>query len=76
MSNEFVLVTGGGGFIGGHLVKHFLDQGVKVRSVDIKPFDEWYQCYDEADNVQADGVITFLDRDNSFGDSRIRRLGP
>ncbi len=54
MSNEFVLVTGGGGFIGGHLVKHFLEQGVKVRSVDIKPFDEWYQCHDAADNVQAD----------------------
>lgn len=54
MSNEFICVTGGGGFIGGHLVKHFLDMGHKVRSVDIKPFNEWYQVFDGAENVQGD----------------------
>jgi GDP-D-mannose 3',5'-epimerase len=49
-----ILVTGGGGFIGGHLVKHWLDQGHEVRSVDIKPQDEWYQVHAGAENVQAD----------------------
>lgn len=35
-----VVVTGAGGFIGGHLVKHFLSQGRTVRTADIKPLDE------------------------------------
>jgi GDP-D-mannose 3',5'-epimerase len=38
-----VLVAGGGGFIGGHLARTLSEQGVQVRSVDIKPFDGWYQ---------------------------------
>jgi len=49
-----ILVTGGGGFIGGHLVKRWLAKGHEVRSVDIKPFEEWYQVSPEAENVQAD----------------------
>ena len=49
-----ILVTGGGGFIGGHLVRHFLDQGHEVRSVDIKPVTEWYQALEGAENVVAD----------------------
>ena len=46
-----IVVCGGGGFIGGHLVKEFLDQGHEVRSVDRKPFSEWYQKFDDADNL-------------------------
>jgi len=49
-----VLVAGGGGFIGGHLVARLLQDGFDVRSVDIKPQDEWYQVFDEAENVVAD----------------------
>jgi nucleoside-diphosphate-sugar epimerase len=49
-----VLVAGGGGFIGGHLVADLLSQGRSVRSVDIKPLDEWYQVHEGAENVQAD----------------------
>ena len=51
-----VLVAGAGGFIGGHLVSHLLDQGVsRIRAVDIKPLDEWYQRFDEraADRVES-----------------------
>jgi nucleoside-diphosphate-sugar epimerase len=53
--DERVVVCGGGGFIGGHLVGDLLRQGwTKVRSVDIKPFDEWYQRFDDAENVLLD----------------------
>jgi GDP-D-mannose 3',5'-epimerase len=48
------IVAGGGGFIGGHLVKALLRQGLTVRSVDIKPFSEWYQVSSEAENLQLD----------------------
>src|SRR5882672_9840664 len=55
MKNKLILVAGGGGFIGGHLVAHFRNQGHKnIRSVDIKPLDEWYQVFDDVENVQAD----------------------
>ena len=49
-----VVVAGGGGFIGGHLVADLLAQGKTVRSVDVKPSDEWYQVHEAAENVQAD----------------------
>ncbi|HKY59083.1 MAG TPA: NAD-dependent epimerase/dehydratase family protein [Aeromicrobium sp.] len=49
-----VLVTGAGGFIGGHLVNTLVAEGQPVRAVDVKPFDEWYQVHDGAENVVAD----------------------
>jgi GDP-D-mannose 3',5'-epimerase len=53
--NELVVVTGAGGFIGGNLVADLLRKGTTpVRAVDIKPLDEWFQCYPEADNRVLD----------------------
>jgi len=54
-----VVVAGGGGFIGGHLVGDLLSQGLSVRSVDVKPVDEWYQSHPAADNLCLD--VSILD---------------
>ncbi len=55
MSAGKIVVCGGGGFIGGHLVEDLLRQGHKdIRSVDIKPVDEWYQKFPEVENLQLD----------------------
>jgi nucleoside-diphosphate-sugar epimerase len=51
---ESVLVTGAGGFIGGHLVRRLRDEGVdRVRAVDVKPLDQWYQTFPDVENVAA-----------------------
>jgi GDP-D-mannose 3', 5'-epimerase len=50
-----VVVCGAGGFIGGHLVADLLREGgTRVRAVDVKPIDEWFQVFGEADNRVAD----------------------
>ncbi|MEK0449429.1 MAG: hypothetical protein RL088_1697 [Verrucomicrobiota bacterium] len=50
-----VLVCGAGGFIGGHLVADLRRQGVKsIRAVDIKPFDQWYQKFEDVENFHLD----------------------
>jgi len=54
VSDGLVVVAGGGGFIGGHLVAALGRRGLNVRSVDIKPLAEWYQVSPEAENVIAD----------------------
>ena len=36
---KYVLILGGGGFIGGHLSKRLKEKGCFVRSVDIKKHD-------------------------------------
>jgi GDP-D-mannose 3', 5'-epimerase len=52
--SDRILVTGAGGFIGGHLVRDLLDGGATVRAVDKKPAEEWYQRFDEAENLELD----------------------
>src|SRR6202050_3811219 len=53
--DDLVLVTGGGGFIGGALVSSLRQQGYKhIRAVDIKPLDHWYQRFDDVENLCLD----------------------
>jgi nucleoside-diphosphate-sugar epimerase len=49
-----IVVAGAGGFIAGHLVKELIKKGNKVRAIDIKPLNEWYQVSDEAKNLVLD----------------------
>jgi GDP-D-mannose 3', 5'-epimerase len=50
-----VLVTGAGGFIGGHLVARLRDNGVEnIRGVDRVPLDDWHQRFDDVDSHSAD----------------------
>jgi len=54
MSKGLTVVTGGGGFIGGYLIAALRKSGRQVRSVDIKPIDEWHQVFDDVENVVGD----------------------
>ena len=55
MANERVVVTGAGGFIGGHLVAALLRDGVRpLLAVDRKPLDDWHQVHDGVENRVAD----------------------
>jgi GDP-D-mannose 3', 5'-epimerase len=54
MPNKKIVITGAGGFIGGHLVADFLSQGADVRAVDLKPLSQWFQLFPRADNRQLD----------------------
>lgn len=55
MKSDKIVVCGGGGFIGGHLIADLLRQGfTNLRSVDLKPFGEWYQHFPQVENLQLD----------------------
>ena len=63
---ESVLVAGAGGFIGGHLVEALLKDGHAVKAVDSKPGDEWFQVFEDAEDVELD----LRDRDACFEAAR------
>src|SRR6476620_2284138 len=75
MSNKVILVAGGGGFIGGHLVARLREEGyTRIRSVDIKPISRWYQVFDDVENVVADLKLLDKCRDACRGVSEIYNL--
>lgn len=50
-----VVVTGAGGFIGGHLVEYLLSKGYNdIVAADIKPLEHWYQKHKEVKNISTD----------------------
>jgi GDP-D-mannose 3',5'-epimerase len=54
MGTNDVLVAGAGGFIGGHLARTLIEQGARVRGVDVKPLDEWHQIPSGVEALQLD----------------------
>jgi len=52
--DKLIVIGGGGGFIGGHLIEYFKKQGAtRIRCVDVKPMNNWYQVFDDVENVVA-----------------------
>ena len=50
-----VVVAGAGGFIGGALISILRKQGYRdLRGVDVKPFDQWYQRFEDVENLSID----------------------
>jgi nucleoside-diphosphate-sugar epimerase len=55
VQGETAVVCGAGGFIGGHLVKSLIANGVNVvRAVDVKPLDDWYQITEGVESLSLD----------------------
>ncbi len=53
--NDLILVAGAGGFIGGSLVRYFMDKGfTRIRAVDKKPLPLWYQRTPQAESLCLD----------------------
>ena len=63
MKDQLIVVAGGGGFIGGHLIAEFRKRGFKnLRSVDVKPTDEWYEVFDDVENL----VLDLQEKENCY----------
>jgi len=55
MSDKLILVAGAGGFIGGSLVSSLRRKGhSNIRAVDVKPLDNWYQRFNDVENLSLD----------------------
>ena len=75
MKDKLIVVAGGGGFIGGHLVAQLREQGCEqIRSVDVKPLDQWYQVFDDVDNIEADLKLRDECQDVCRGASEVYNL--
>jgi GDP-D-mannose 3',5'-epimerase len=63
MKDKLIVVAGGGGFIGGHLIASLRKRGFKrLRAVDIKPTSEWYEVFDDVENL----VMDLQEKDNCY----------
>lgn len=55
IGEDLILVTGAGGFIGGHLVAALRKiGGYRIRAVDIKDPSQWFQRFQDVDNQTLD----------------------
>lgn len=53
--DDLIVITGGGGFIGGNLALYFKNKGfTKIRTVDKKPLYEWYLCVPGVESLCLD----------------------
>lgn len=53
--SKFIVVAGAGGFIGGNLVSALRSKGHNdIRAVDVKPLEDWYQCFADVENLVLD----------------------
>src|SRR4051812_43724227 len=74
--HDLVVVTGAGGFIGGHLVRVLAERGhTNVRAVDAKPLDEWYQQTPGVENQVGDLALLESCRAAVKGARTIYNLG-
>lgn len=63
LKGKKAVVCGGGGFIGGHLVKSLVSSGADViRAVDIKSLNEWYQRTAGVENL----VLDLKEKENCY----------
>ena len=69
-----VLVTGAGGFIGGHLVADLRRAGHQVRAVDQKPLSTWYQVIEGAESLQGDVSDAVVCRQVTHGAKQVYNL--
>ena len=75
MKDKLIVVAGGGGFIGGHLVARLREMGFEqIRSVDVKPLDQWYQVFDDVENIEADLKLRDECQDACRGASEVYNL--
>ena len=49
-----ILITGGGGFIGGHLANYYCNKGFSVICADLKKKNHWFQINPKIKNIVAD----------------------
>ncbi len=55
MKDQLICITGGGGFIGGHLIADLRRAGFRrIRAVDCKPLESWHQRFDDVENLVLD----------------------
>lgn len=57
-----ILVTGAGGFIGGHLVARLAGQGHHIIAADIKKMSDWYQVHND---VNVHNIVSDMSKENN-----------